>query len=311
MAGYNQNFNKPAFTMPQQQFQPQPQRFQPQLPVLPRPQTNLTGRTVNAPNLGSPPKRNLNLPTNQAGTNSLNIGPGNYSGGAQNIGYTPSPMPMNTPPPPTPSAIGGGVQGTSNAGGPLTLQQAQMLNNLGLGAQISMPNIPGGGAFTGNYDPMFNPYGINPFSTSNWTYQDGYWSNSYSPGAHQQAQYDFAGNPLGAGGQVYTTPGSYGHDPVYGSNYNPPPMQIQRHLGGGRPMLGDMQSNNPAVNVPFGIQNNPTLGSHQFSYGNSPNIQHTLRPRAGGQFNPFAGARGKNNSGMSTLMDLLSAFNFQ
>ena len=59
---------------------------------------------------------------------------------------------------------------------------------------------------------------------NNFTFQNGYWSSSAPQNTKSSFDggYDFAGNKIGPGGEVYTTPGSDPRDPVGGSSYNPP-----------------------------------------------------------------------------------------
>ena len=120
------------------------------------------------------------------------------------------------------------------------------------------PRAAAGYAVTGNplWDQLINSSPASPwgqvngnlgFPTSQWNYQNGYWSNS-PQGGGQAPAFDFAGNPLGAGGEVYTQMLGNGQPGAY----NPPSMDITRHLNGGRgdmvPSLPAMQQANPLLN---------------------------------------------------------------
>ena len=101
-----------------------------------------------------------------------------------------------------------------------------------------------------------------PFPTSQWNYQNGYWSNS-PQGGGQAPAFDFAGNPLGAGGEVYTQMLGNGQ----AGAYNPPSMDITRHLNGGR---GDTVPSLPAV------QQSPQGPQQHFIYPNQ-HQQHSKK----------------------------------
>ena len=91
-------------------------------------------------------------------------------------------------------------------------------------------------------DPYFGLFSmlggtLDPYAgqEGQWTQQNGVWGNSYGGGQPQAPRFDFAGNPLGPGGAVYT-------EDLGGMNpagaYNPPPgvfnTGIEKYLGGGR-----------------------------------------------------------------------------
>src|SRR3990167_7998610 len=174
---------------------------------------------------------------------------------------------------------------------------------------------------------LSNPFGT-PFPTSQWTYGDGYWSNS---GAHapltaeqreaQRPKFDFAGNPLGPGQQVYTTAGTNSRNPIQGSVYAPPgESPVTNFMGrsafnpsGGSPMgsLGQLGALQPATGK-MGYTGNP------FAMGGNSNFSSMLGMLGGQGGRPYAtgqqgmlGMLGGANNNLPGLAEILQAVGFK
>jgi hypothetical protein len=155
-------------------------------------------------------------------------------------------------PPPTPGSladiISQGGTGLDNVQAGLQVQQGlaglppAMVGdntwNLSTGENMSKPTQAI--VTVGNPDGTTSQYALpnNYVSMNNriYKFENGKWIDVSSSGGIQNinletgeftqnqgspARFDFAGNPLGQGGQVYTTPGT-GSNPTIGAQYNPP-----------------------------------------------------------------------------------------
>ena len=226
---------------------------------------------------------------------------GNYGFGVSTYGVGPNNdqyTVANTKRPPIPPPASA-TQAPPKTGANLTAEDLAKIHLLG-----EKPP-PGGIPYSAYANAGINPetFGINdplasqhsvydyntgaPMSTmimDNWTYGNGYWSNS---GAHKELtpeekearrpKYDYAGNPLGPGGQVYSSGANW--DGATAS-YNPPPGMFTPQGG-----IKDMQPNmyGGYGRPPMGGYGAPQIQSHMMDtdgrrggYGVQPQIQTHL-----------------------------------